>query len=232
MSILICNISPRYMKSYLCPFFLSFRSSFHNSFSFFISLTFLFLFWNNFLSMWIKVGKTCLLFLPSGISFHRQNSITTHNEGSAVQKNKSKQKELLAILGWTQEHFHLHRLSTHVITDPDVVPKVVLPIFSTCTLYDGIFKSFRTGCLERELQVVQISATRCSCIAILWVSLVSVASQGAFIALVIYFVFYSVRKLLDTASMHIYAHKRARAHTHTHTHKVQVIIHKPIWMTS
>jgi len=34
--------------------------------------------------------------------------------------------------------------------------------------YEGIFKSFRTGHLEeRELQMVQLSATRCSCIAIL-----------------------------------------------------------------
>jgi hypothetical protein len=67
-------------------------------------------------------------------------------------------------------------------------------------------KSFRTGLLERELQMVQFSATRCSCIAILWVSLVSfvaitlcVASQWVFIV-VAYFVIYSVRKLFDTSS--------------------------------
>jgi len=41
-------------------------------------------------------------------------------------------------------------------------------------IYEGVFKSFRTGCLERELQIVQLSATRCGCIAILWVSLVKV----------------------------------------------------------
>jgi len=35
-------------------------------------------------------------------------------------------------------------------------------------LYDGVSKS---GRLERELQMVQLSATRCSCICILWVSL-------------------------------------------------------------
>jgi len=34
-------------------------------------------------------------------------------------------------------------------------------------LYTGVSKSFRTGRLERELQMVQVSATRCSCIAIL-----------------------------------------------------------------
>jgi hypothetical protein len=33
--------------------------------------------------------------------------------------------------------------------------------------YEGVSKRFRTGRLERELQMVQISATRCSCIAIL-----------------------------------------------------------------
>jgi hypothetical protein len=59
----------------------------------------------------------------------------------------------------------------------------------------GCIQSFRTGRLERELQTVQLSATRCSCIAILWVSLVSfaaitlcVASQQVFIVVVVHFV--------------------------------------------
>jgi hypothetical protein len=34
-------------------------------------------------------------------------------------------------------------------------------------LYDGVSKSFRTGRLKRELQMVQLSATRCSYITIL-----------------------------------------------------------------
>jgi hypothetical protein len=63
-------------------------------------------------------------------------------------------------------------------------------------IYEGVSKSFRTGRLERELQMVKLSATRCSCIAILWVSLVSfaaitlcVASQRVFIVVVVvYFV--------------------------------------------
>jgi hypothetical protein len=45
------------------------------------------------------------------------------------------------------------------------------------------------------MQVVQLSATRCSCISILWVSLVSfapvtlcVASQRVFIVVIVYFV--------------------------------------------
>jgi hypothetical protein len=60
---------------------------------------------------------------------------------------------------------------------------------------EGVSKSFRTGRLEQKLQMVQLSATRCSCIAILWVSLVSfaaitlcVASQQVFIAVSICFV--------------------------------------------
>jgi hypothetical protein len=42
--------------------------------------------------------------------------------------------------------------------------------------YEGVSKSFRTGRLERELQMVQLSVTRCSCIPISWVSLVSYAA--------------------------------------------------------
>jgi hypothetical protein len=42
--------------------------------------------------------------------------------------------------------------------------------------YEGVSKSFRTVRLERELQVVQLCALRCSCITILRVSLVSFAA--------------------------------------------------------
>jgi hypothetical protein len=34
------------------------------------------------------------------------------------------------------------------------------------SVYEVLSRSFRTGLPERELQVVQLSATRCSCIAI------------------------------------------------------------------
>jgi hypothetical protein len=73
-------------------------------------------------------------------------------------------------------------------------------------MYDGVSKSFRTDRLERELQMVQLSVTGCSYIAIFWVSLVSfaaVASQWMFIVVVVvvvYFFIESVRKLLDTPS--------------------------------
>jgi hypothetical protein len=46
----------------------------------------------------------------------------------------------------------------------------------TQAIYEDVSKSFRTGRLERGLQMVQLSATRCSCIVILWVSLVSFAA--------------------------------------------------------
>jgi hypothetical protein len=61
--------------------------------------------------------------------------------------------------------------------------------------------------------MVQLSATRCSCITILWVSLVSfivitlcVASQRMFIVVVVvvYFIIDSVPKLLDTPSYNNY----------------------------
>jgi hypothetical protein len=46
----------------------------------------------------------------------------------------------------------------------------------TYLMYEGVSKSFRTGPLERQLQMVQLSATRCSYIAILWASPVSFAA--------------------------------------------------------
>jgi hypothetical protein len=74
-------------------------------------------------------------------------------------------------------------------------------------MYEGVSKRFRTGRLERELQMVQLSTTRCSCIAISWVSLVSfaaitlcVASQRVFIVVSVHFANDSVRKFLDTPS--------------------------------
>jgi hypothetical protein len=69
---------------------------------------------------------------------------------------------------------------------------------------EDVSKNFRIDCLEWELQTVQLFTTRCSYIAIFWVSLVSfaaitlcVTSQRVFIV-VGYFVIDSVRKLLDT----------------------------------
>jgi hypothetical protein len=72
--------------------------------------------------------------------------------------------------------------------------------------YEGVTKSFRTGRLERELQMVQLSTTKCNFIAILWVILVRSATitlcvaSRVFTIIVVYFVIDSVRKLLDTPS--------------------------------
>jgi hypothetical protein len=49
-------------------------------------------------------------------------------------------------------------------------------------LCEGVSKSFRTGRLEGKLQMVQLSATRCSFMAILLVSLVSFAVITLYIA--------------------------------------------------
>jgi hypothetical protein len=51
------------------------------------------------------------------------------------------------------------------------------PEMSDSTLtHEGVSRSFRTGRLERELQMVQLSATSSSSIAILWVSTVNFAA--------------------------------------------------------
>jgi hypothetical protein len=95
-------------------------------------------------------------------------------------------------------------------------------------IYEGVSKSFRTGRLEQELQMVQFSATRCSCIAILWVSLVNfasitlcVASQWVFIVVSVYFVMDSVRKLLDTSS-YVLACDRVEMQTSEHRQSILV----------
>jgi hypothetical protein len=76
--------------------------------------------------------------------------------------------------------------------------------------YEGVSKSFRTGRLERELQMLQLSATRCSCTAVLWASILNfasitlcVASQWVIRKVSVYFFIESVRKLLDTPSYYV-----------------------------
>jgi hypothetical protein len=66
--------------------------------------------------------------------------------------------------------------------------------------YEGVSKSFQTGCLEWELQTVQLSAMRCRCIAVLWDSLVSFTAITLCIASEWVFVYFvdSVQNLLDT----------------------------------
>jgi len=97
-------------------------------------------------------------------------------------------------------------LTERTESHPQGMEAVVTFIAFVRQIYEDVSKSFRTDHLERELQMIQLSAVRCSCIAILWVSLVSfatitlcVASQRVFIVDV-YFVIDSVRNLLDTPS--------------------------------
>jgi hypothetical protein len=91
--------------------------------------------------------------------------------------------------------------------------------------YEGVSKSFRTGCLEREMQMIKLFATRRSYISTLWVSLVSfaainlcIASQRLFI-IVVYFVIDWVQKLLDIPAyikMHEYVGGRVTIAMHFH----------------
>jgi len=68
-----------------------------------------------------------------------------------------------------------------VILQRTTVVYVEIPMFHLVIMldinYESVSKSFRTGHLERDLQMLQLSATRCSCIAILWVILVSLPPQ-------------------------------------------------------
>jgi hypothetical protein len=78
---------------------------------------------------------------------------------------------------WAHWPKHAHRLD-HTGTNtfahlPEHVTKPRTPVSAHRHKYEGVSKSFRTGRLERELQIVQLSATRCSCVSILWVTLVS-----------------------------------------------------------
>jgi hypothetical protein len=74
-------------------------------------------------------------------------------------------------------------------------------------IHEDVTKSFRTGRLEREIQIVELFATRSICIAILWVNLVSfatitlcVASERVIPKVSIYIFIDLVWKLLDTPS--------------------------------
>jgi len=44
---------------------------------------------------------------------------------------------------------------------------IYVKVFWILMSYEGVSKSFQTGRLEQEMWMVQLSATRCSCIAIL-----------------------------------------------------------------
>jgi hypothetical protein len=117
------------------------------------------------------------------------------------------------VVGWTarvnKAKVDIHRLAVNRGKSRSRNCKKVqnYGILSIVWTYEGVSKSFRTSRLERELQMVQLSATRCSCIAILWVSVVSfatiilyVACQRVIANVNMYFVTDRVRKLLVTPS--------------------------------
>jgi hypothetical protein len=55
--------------------------------------------------------------------------------------------------------------------------KYWFPHMTSLVTYEGVSKSFRTDHLELELQMVQLFPISCSCVAILWVSVVSFAAM-------------------------------------------------------
>jgi len=68
------------------------------------------------------------------------------------------------------------------------------------TVYAGVSKSFRTGCLELELQMVKLPATRCSCSLVSFAAVTLRVASRVFIVVSVHFFIDSVRKLLDTPS--------------------------------
>jgi len=56
------------------------------------------------------------------------------------------------------------------------MPIILIEAFFNLHINKGVSGSFQPGCLEQELQMVQPSATRCSCITILLVIIVSFAT--------------------------------------------------------
>jgi hypothetical protein len=59
---------------------------------------------------------------------------------------------------------------------PGLTWSVLVTALNVMNTYERVSRSFRTGLLERELQMIQLSATSCNCIAVLWISLVSFAA--------------------------------------------------------
>jgi hypothetical protein len=120
---------------------------------------------------------------------------------------------------WEFWVFHGDGISSWVLHPEDGGSMIFWNVGILPEQYESVSKSFGTGGPEREQQMVHISANRCSCIAISWVSLMSftattlcVAFQRVFIV-VVYFVTGSVRKLLDTTSYTASQPRRPRLHT-------------------
>jgi hypothetical protein len=127
----------------------------------------------------------------------------------------SLQSSWLLFLLWIHYTVHLFHCVLHC-SERDVTVIYFLHMFDVET-QEGVSKTFRTGRLERELQMLQLSATKCSCIAILWVSIVSfaaitlcVASQRVFIIVIVYFIM--------TESGNFWIHRRTWHNEPTNIH--------------
>jgi hypothetical protein len=142
------------------------------------------------------------------------NSVTKKHQG---QRGLKDYKERI----WnTHTHPSIHpSIHTYIHTSihPSIHPSIHIYIHTYIHTYNyiGVSKRFRTGRQERELQMVQLSATRCSCIAILWVSLVSFAATtlcvpSQRVLLLLSFI------SLSTKSGNFWIHPRACVRAHTH----------------
>jgi hypothetical protein len=84
----------------------------------------------------------------------------------------------------------------------------------------GCIQSFQTGYLEQELEMVQLSATRCNCIAILWVSLVNFATITLCVASRVFVVAYFVMTQSGNFRIHPRMLKNLQAlWTHRYIHQ-------------
>jgi hypothetical protein len=90
-------------------------------------------------------------------SLRRESNPRTPIVQRIVRNRKSRQKI-------TEQIFSVQFLSFVSVLKCFCSLIFILYLFS---LYEGVSKSIRTGLLEQELQMVQLSATRCTCIAIL-----------------------------------------------------------------
>jgi hypothetical protein len=167
--------------------------------------------------IWLRIGTS-----GRPLTTWYEPSVSTKGRESLVWVTVSFSRRTLLhgvvwLFGWLVNYL--------VVVHPVLYLHPCIPLFDKCSpsgtihssdikftrnVYEGVSKTFRTCHLERELQMVQLSATRCNFISILWVSLVTfaaitlcVASERVFIVVSVYFVIGSVRKLLDTPSYNI-----------------------------
>jgi hypothetical protein len=101
-------------------------------------------------------------------------------------------------------------LRMHIIEDAACKPTFSATVALREWVVRGCIRKFPDWTTGARTQMVQFSATRCRCIDILWVSLLSfaavtlcVASQRVFV--VVYFIIDSVRKLIDTFSYYLHS---------------------------